>query len=117
MQVTVTQFSTPTVSGLLLDDYGDPVDLTGKTLKFAAKRVETDPDAQKILDVTATNDPDQTNNTGKFTLAIPFGATSITPGTYPASLRVWNASPTTDPPDRVEPSAFEVKAALIATET
>jgi hypothetical protein len=115
--VVVTQFSTPVVSGILVDEYGLAISLTGKTLKFAAKRSVTDPDTQKIADITAANDADQTANKGKYTLTFTYAQTSITPGSYPASLRVWNAAPTTDPPDRVEASSYTVEAGVIATES
>lgn len=117
--VEVVQFSAPVSVGpfTLRDESGAAIDLTGKTLKFAAKRAVTDPDAQAICNVTATPDGDQTANKGKYTLAFTYGQTTIKPGSYPAALRVWNASPTTDPPDRVEASTYTVQPGLIQSES
>ena len=112
-QVRVSQFSEVAQEFILTDELGDVVDLTGKTLKFIVKRDAEDADDLALFDITATIvDADE----GKYRLTFLYAHTSRAPGEFVAALRVWNAAPTTDPPDRVEESTYTVVAGLRAAE-
>ncbi len=113
--VVVHRYSAPSKTFVLRDETGTVVNLTGATLKFAAKRAFNDPDSQKLFDVTATV-VDGPN--GKYRLDFTRNATSFPPATYVAELRQWNSGvATTNPANRTELSNYVVEDAVVVTET
>jgi hypothetical protein len=115
--VVVSQHTAPTQAFVLQDERGNPVDLTGKTVKLVVKRDIEDPDSLILFDLAATPDADQVNNTGLYTLAFDFNKTSFPANIYPAALRVWPSATTSNPPERVEASSYTVERAVKAVET
>ena len=111
--VTVRQFQSAVQTFTLRNEAGTAIDLTGKTLKFCAKRLATDADTLLLFDITAAL---VVAVDGTYSLTFPYAATARIPGSYYASLRVWDAAPTTDPPDRTERSTYTIEAAARATE-
>jgi hypothetical protein len=76
----------------VLDEAGDPLALTGATLRFTAKRRATDPDADLVISKTTgagiTHDADQVGaGKGKATIALVPGDTSALTG---PTVLVWD---------------------------
>ena len=114
--VVVRRFQAAEMEFILLGPDGSPVNLTGMTLKFAAKRLVTDPDSLAYFDVTATL---VSATTGRYKITLTRSQTVMPPGSYPAELRYWKSgtAPPADQPSGYEPSSFQVDEAVIQIET
>jgi len=74
---------------ILSDTLGNPVDITGWTIYFTAKKNETDSDNSAVISITETP-TDPTN--GKAELTIPHTTTYNLLGTYYYDVRFVNLS-------------------------
>lgn len=88
--IRVQQGASPSIAATLRDRAGNVINLTGWSVKFAAKRLITDVDSKKIFDVVCTvNDP---LNGG---ILIPFSGSMLAAvGTLFGSIRMWPAPAT-----------------------
>jgi hypothetical protein len=112
--VRVRRFSAPTKTFRMKDQDGNAIDITGYTIRFAAKRALTDPDSEKLFDISATlSDP--TN--GEYQLAFTRSQTSFLAGSYAAELRWWTTGGPPSTPSDYEASSFAIDEAVIQDES
>ena len=99
---TVGYNSSPRKKFRLLDELGDPVDLTGFTVKMMVKPFLSNedgkvPDSRALFDVTGTVDADQDENTGEYYFDFTPAETCSPPGTCPGETRFWSGATTVPP--------------------
>lgn len=115
--LTIQQGANPTIAATVYDRAGNPIDLTGYALKFSVKKTvlksngygKLTPQDVVFLSVSATI---VNATTGNITLPIGSALTG-TPGSFAASLRIWNTTTTTRSPDDAYSGTFVVEPAVV----
>jgi len=102
-QIVFGYNSSPTLKFTLLDDYGDPIDITGYTFKLMVKPFLANEDGQ-LPDARAWFDKTGAIITaldGTYKFDLTPAETGIPAGTYPGEIRAWSGSATLPPTYRI----------------